>query len=454
MNNISVENAILSRRYIGLSGICIASFLGCIDLTVVNTIIPAISREFVIPLTSTQWVMSIFIIALSAFMVPAGTIADNYGHKKTLLWGLVIFGVASLIVGLASNIEILVVFRFIQGIGCAILYTVSGAIISFMFNEREKGKALGILFGANGLGLAIGPIVGGLFSGLINWRYAFLINIPFVIISFILCFWSISKSKVEAKNTTKLDITGCLLLAIFLICLVGFFSLNENLTLRMSLFVLVLIALLLFARHEWKTSTPIIEFHFFKNALFQSALLSTFFLAFFYSIVLLTIPLLFSGQWGISDVETGLFLLPATVMFAITSPWVGNYIERYTAKRIILMGLLLFAVSAVLLSLSTITQEPGWFVPGLVLFGIGWGAILGPSTYVALSAFPPEQAAVAMGTAWTIHNVGGACGIAFAVFLLSQFDVFITGYQTIMLTMALLAVICFFICLRLNRHLT
>lgn len=76
-----------SRRYFGLGGICIASFLGCIDLTVVNTIIPTISREFVIPLASTQWIMSIFTIALSAFMVPAGTIADNYGHKKILLWG-------------------------------------------------------------------------------------------------------------------------------------------------------------------------------------------------------------------------------------------------------------------------------------------------------------------------------------------------------------------------------
>lgn len=125
-------------------------------------------------------------------------------------------------VGIASTIEILVIFRFIQGIGCAILYTVSGASTSFMFNEHEKGKALGILFGFNGLGLAIGPIVGGLFSGLISWRFAFLINVPFVILSTMLCFWSISKSKIESKNTIKLDIIECVLLIVSLIFLVVF----------------------------------------------------------------------------------------------------------------------------------------------------------------------------------------------------------------------------------------
>ncbi|WP_237387696.1 MFS transporter [Xenorhabdus sp. Sc-CR9] len=176
------ESVTITRKYTGLIGICIASFLGCIDLTVVNTIIPAIGREFNTPLRETQWVTSVFMIALSAFMVPAGTLADSRGRKKILMWGLLLFGAASLFVGLATNFTTITVFRFIQGIGCAILYTVSGAIISYLFDENEQGKALGILFGINGLGLAIGPIIGGLFAGIVNWRYAFLINIPFIII--------------------------------------------------------------------------------------------------------------------------------------------------------------------------------------------------------------------------------------------------------------------------------
>ncbi|MDE9500034.1 MFS transporter, partial [Xenorhabdus bovienii] len=110
---------------------------------------------------------------------------------------------ASLFVGLATNFTAMTAFRFIQGIGCAILYTVSGAIISYLLDENKQGKALGILFGINGLGLAIGPIIGGLFAGIVNWRYSFLINIPFIIISIILCSWSVPEYK--APKAKKLD---------------------------------------------------------------------------------------------------------------------------------------------------------------------------------------------------------------------------------------------------------
>ncbi|PHM73974.1 MFS transporter [Xenorhabdus kozodoii] len=443
------KSVIATRKYTGLIGICIASFLGCIDLTVVNTIIPAIGREFNTSLRETQWVTSIFMIALSAFMVPVGTLADSRGRKKILLWGLILFGTASLLVGLATNLAAITTFRFIQGIGCAILYTVSGAIISYLFDEHEQGKALGILFGVNGLGLAIGPIIGGLFAGIIDWRYAFLINIPFIIISFILCAWSIPEYKTE--KVKKLDIFGCVFLIIFLISLVSYFSLDGNALQQWSLLAIAVIALLIFIWHELRTPEPIVEFHFFRKMRFVSALLATFFLAFFYCTVLLTLPMFFAGQLGKNDIEIGLFLLPATVMFALTSPWVGNRSEKFGPQRIILVGLLLFVAAAAFLALASTQVNAGWFIVPLLLFGMGWGSILGPSTLIALNSLPRAQAAVAMGTSWTIHNVGGACGIAFAVFVLARFNTLIQGYQALMLFLAGFALVFTFICYFLNR---
>ncbi|CDG16098.1 MFS transporter [Xenorhabdus doucetiae] len=443
------ESAIEIRKYTGLIGICIASFLGCIDLTVVNTIIPAIGREFNTSLRETQWITSVFMIALSAFMVPVGTLADSFGRKKILMWGLMLFGAASLFVGLATNLATITVFRFIQGMGCAILYTVSGAIISYLFDKNDQGKALGILFGINGLGLAIGPIIGGLFAGIVDWRYAFLINIPFIIISFILCIWSIPEYK--AEKVKKLDVLGCLFLIIFLMSLVSYFSLDGNSLQQWSLLVIAVIALFIFIRHELKTVEPIVEFHFFRNMRFVSALFATFFLAFFYCIVLLTLPIFFAGQLEKNDIEIGLFLLPATVMFALTSPWVGNRSEKLGPPRIILVGLLLFVAAAALLAFAS-AQENAWcFIIPLLLFGMGWGLILGPSTLIALGALPQEQAAVAMGTSWTIHNMGGACGIAFAVFLLARFNTLAQGYQALTLFLAGLALIFTCICYFLNR---
>ncbi|MDC9593964.1 MFS transporter [Xenorhabdus sp. IM139775] len=443
------EPAIEIRKYTGLIGICIASFLGCIDLTVVNTIIPAIGREFNTSLRETQWITSVFMIALSAFMVPVGTLADSFGRKKILVWGLMLFGAASLFVGLATNLATITAFRFIQGIGCAVLYTVSGAIISYLFDKNEQGKALGILFGINGLGLAIGPIIGGLFAGIVDWRYAFLINIPFIIISLILCAWSIPEYK--AEKVKKLDILGCIFLIIFLTSLVSYFSLDGNSLQQWSLLAIAVIALFIFIRHELKTVEPIVEFHFFCNMRFISALFATFFLAFFYCIVLLTLPIFFAGQLEKNDIEIGLFLLPATVMFALTSPWVGNRSEKFGPPRIILVGLLLFVAAAALLALASAQANVWWFIIPLLLFGMGWGLILGPSTLIALGALPREQAAVAMGTSWTIHNMGGACGIAFAVFLLARFDTLTHGYQALTLFLAGLALIFTCICYFLNR---
>ncbi|PHM37357.1 MFS transporter [Xenorhabdus innexi] len=444
-----MSEPIVIRKYIGLIGICIASFLGCIDLTVVNTILPAIGREFSTPLRETQWVTSVFMIALSAFMVPVGTLADSCGRKKILIWGLILFGVASLFVGLATNLAALTIFRFIQGIGCAILYTVSGAIISYLFNENEQGKALGILFGVNGLGLAVGPIIGGLFSGIINWRYAFLINIPFIIVSTILCIWSVPEYK--TKQIKKLDTLGCITLIIFLMSLVSYFSLDGNSLQQWSLLSIAIISLLIFIWHELKTPAPIVEFHFFRKMHFISALLATFFLAFFYCIILLTLPIFFAGQLGKNDIEIGLFLLPATVMFALTSPWIGRRSEKFGPSRIILAGLLLFVAAAILLALASTQANAWWFIAPLLLFGMGWGSILGPSTLIALSSLPREQAAVAMGTSWTIHNIGGACGIAFAVFLLARFDTLAQGYQVLTLLLAGLALAVTFTCYFLNR---
>lgn len=129
-----------------------------------------------------------------------------------------------------------------------------------------------------------------------------------------------------------------------------------------SLLVIAVIALFIFIWHELKTPEPIVEFHFFRKMRFVSALLATFFLAFFYCTILLTLPMFFAGQLGKNDIEIGMFLLPATIMFALTSPWVGNHSEKFGPQRIILIGLLLFVASAIFLALASTQVNAWWFI--------------------------------------------------------------------------------------------
>lgn len=421
------------RKYAGLAGICIASFLGCIDLTVVNTILPAVGQEFNTTIHTTQWVTSIFMVALSAFMVPAGSLADRLGRKRVLMGGLTTFGAASLLAGISPQFWTLVAARFAQGLGCAVLYTVSGAIVSAMFEEREQGKALGILFGANGIGLAIGPLIGGIFAGAIDWRWAFLINIPLIAVSIGLCTWAIPASK--AAGGERLDLTGCVLLFVALLALVTELTVDDT-RIHDWLLPLTVTAFALFFRHEMRIPNPIIEFRFFSDRNFRSALLASFFLAFGYCIVLLTIPIFLSTQFQMGEIAIGVSLLPTTIGFATTSSCLGHWGHRFGSSHAILTGLILFTISATMFAAGSTWTDTHWLFVPLVLFGIGWGAILGPSTLVALNAFPRDKAAAAMGTSWTVHNIGGASGITFAVSLLRHFSDFRSGYQVLMAALA------------------
>ncbi len=418
-----------AARWTGLVGICIASFLGCLDLTLINTMLPAIGQQFAMPLGATQWIASSFMVALSAFMVPAGVLADRLGRKKVLLFGLGLFGAASVVAGLATQPGVLVAARFAQGAACAALYTAAGAIVSYTFGAREQAKALGVLFGANGLGLALGPVVGGCLAGALNWRWAFWVNVPLVAISAWLCAWFTMERRAACRR--RIDATGSLLLFVGLLLLVSGLSLDDQ-RLQWWLLASAPLALGLFARHEWNTPTPLMELHLFRNFTFCSASLATFFLAFTYCVVLLTLPMLLSSHFGKGEASIGWALLPATMSFALVSTWAGSSSERFGPSMIVLCGLILLALACALFIPAAGSGDVRWFLAPLVLFGTGWGAILGPTTLMALRVFSQEKAAVAMGTSWTVHNVGGASGIAFATFVIRQSHDFRTGFQVLM----------------------
>lgn len=154
-------------------GISIASFLGCIDFTVVNTAIPAIAQDMSASIHRVQWVVSLFLMALCAFMVTAGRLADLYGRRRMLYLAMIAFGLSSLGAGLAESIMVLNGWRFIQGAACAVLYTVTVTIVADAFPAHQRGRAVGMLLGVNGLGLALGPVLGGIVVSTLGWRWVF-----------------------------------------------------------------------------------------------------------------------------------------------------------------------------------------------------------------------------------------------------------------------------------------
>ncbi|MGY2202743.1 MFS transporter [Pseudomonas gingeri] len=437
------------RKWWALLGVSIASFLGCVDFTIVNTALPALQADLGASVDSLQWVINGFILALSSFMVLVGRLADLHGRKRVLFIGLSVFGLASLGAGLAVGIDGLIAARIAQGLACAVLYTASGAIVANTFDSAEQGKAFGVLFGVNGVGLAVGPVLGGLITSAFGWQWIFLINVPFVLLSLGICAFSVNESR-SPQAGTRLDWLGAALLLVGLpslvLVIVQGAAWGWSSPLSLGLIGLAVVALTAFVRVERRVAAPIIDLQLFANRRFVAGVVASFTLAVFYCVAFFVMPLYLALVRGESVQASGLLLLPTTLGVALLSPLVGRLVDRKGPALLIKSGLLLFLLSALLQAGFDRQTSLPYLLAAFVIMGLGWASILGPSTVLGISSVPQGVSSVAMGSLMTLHNVGGGLGLAVGVGIYHGFSgqplddvqgAFIHGYRAVMLFLAL-----------------
>ncbi len=404
-----------NRKWWVLVGVSTLSFLGCIDLTIVNTAAPAIRQELDADVAQLQLIVNIFIVALSMFMVTAGRLSDLFGRRKVLYIGAGLFGLASLGAGLATEIEWLIAFRFLQGAACAVLYTSSSTIVSDAFPEEQRGRAIGALFGVNGVGLAVGPMLGGFIVGWLDWHWVFWINVPLTAVALLICAFSVRESR-GGEDGARIDWPGLVLVGLALSGLI--FGLTFNDTFGWGSWQVLGplgvggVALVLFVMVERKAEFPIIRFELFRNRLFVSALSADFALAFFYTLALFLMPLYLSWVRDYGELTIGLMMLPTTATMAIASPFVGRLVERVGPRPLLSFGFVAFALSALCQSMLKPDSSLGFVIFSFALMGVGWAFVLGPAAVAALSSVPDRMAGLAVGSTWTFHNFGGAVGLA------------------------------------------
>ncbi|MFI0982138.1 MFS transporter [Streptomyces sp. NPDC021093] len=413
-----------NRKWWVLVGVSTLSFLGCIDLTIVNTAAPAIRQELDAGVAQLQLIVNIFIVALSMFMVTAGRLSDLFGRRRVLYVGAGLFGLASLGAGLATEIEWLIAFRFLQGAACSVLYTSSSTIVADAFPEEQRGRAIGALFGVNGVGLAVGPMLGGFIVGWLDWHWVFWINVPLTAVALLICAFSVRESR-GGEDGARIDWPGLVLVGLALSGLI--FGLTFNDTFGWGSWQVLgplavgVLALVLFVLVERRAKFPIIRFELFRNRLFVSALSADFALAFFYTLALFLMPLYLSWVRGYGELTIGLMMLPTTATMAIASPFVGRLVERVGPRPLLSFGFGAFALSAFCQSLLKPDSDLGFVVLSFALMGVGWAFVLGPAAVAALSSVPDRMAGLAVGSTWTFHNFGGAVGLALGMTVYRSF---------------------------------
>ncbi|MDN7169046.1 MFS transporter [Paraburkholderia aspalathi] len=240
---------------------------------------PNVQADLHASVGQSQWIISAFLVALCTCMMAAGRMADQYGRRRLLYLGLALFGLSSLGAGFAGNIGSLIAFRFVQGISCAVLYTSTAAIVANAFPENERGRVLGMLFGANGIGLAVGPVVGRVLVSAFGWRSVFLVNAPFILLSFAICLYSVGESR-NVGGRDGIDWRG-LLLGITQGQHWGWLSSKT-----LSSFVVATALLASLVRVERTVASPIIRMDLFLSRNFIHAGIATFLMAFFYCVAL------------------------------------------------------------------------------------------------------------------------------------------------------------------------
>jgi EmrB/QacA subfamily drug resistance transporter len=327
-----------------------------LDFTVLNVALGDMQRDLETSVSDLQWVINAYTLTLAPGVVIAGRLGDIYGRRRLFLGGTALFAVAAAGGALAPDVWFLAGARAAQGVGAAALYALSLAIISDVFPERERGRALGIWAGVAATAIAGGPLVGGIVVDALGWRYVFVLLLPFAIGCIALTAVSVPESRDE-ETPRVTDMAGVLLAAFGLTALVFVFIESRAwgwLSLRTGvLAVLAVVTLTAFVAVERRRFAPLVDLGLFRNARFVGANTTSFALPFVVWAMLFFQPLYFQRIRGDSPLIAGVALLPATVAWGGLSLFAGRLIGAFGTRRLMASGMALLALGMALQGLGT-----------------------------------------------------------------------------------------------------
>jgi EmrB/QacA subfamily drug resistance transporter len=405
----------MHRKWWTLFAVSVATFMLLLDITVVNTALPAIEEDLGASFTELQWVIDAYTLSLAALVLTAGVLADRLGRRRVFAAGLAIFTVASLAAGLAPDPTFLNITRAVQGVGGAIMFAVSLALIAQEFPAgRERGTAMGVYGATIGIAVATGPLVGGALTDSLGWESIFFLNVPIGAAGLVVATRVVRESRSDVAR--RLDVPGLALGTAGLFGLTyGLIEANQrgwsDPLIVGSLLggAALVVALLLWER---RADHPMLPLSFFRVRPFSAGAAVAFSISFGMFGTFFFLSLYMQLIRGYSAFSTGLRFLPLTGMIILVAPNAGRFAQRHGSRIPMTVGLTLAGTGLLLMSRIS-DATPYWLLaPVFAVMGIGIGATMAPMTAAVMNAVGPQRAGLGSAMTNTGREVGGVFGIA------------------------------------------
>ena len=397
--------------------VCMAQFMVVLDATIVNVALPSIQKDLAMSEADLQWIVNAYALMFGGFLLLGGRAGDLLGRKRVFLVGLVVFTVASLLNGLATTSELLIVFRGLQGLGAALIAPAALSIITTTFDEgAERTKAMGVWAAIAVGGGAVGLVLGGILVEALSWQWIFFVNVPVGIAVFLASMRFVPESRDEHVHTS-FDVAGAVTVTAGLVTLVyGIVKADEKgwgsaHTLGFGALSLALLSAFVVIEH--RSAEPLVRLSIFRVRTIRAANVVMLFVASGIFAMFFFNTLYIQRVLGFSPIQAGLAFLPFTAGIIVGAGLAQKLVPKLGAREVPLIGMVM-AVAGLLLYLRL---EPGGtyvsdLLPGMLLVSIGMGLTFVPVTLIATSGIPHDDAGLASGLFNTSQQVGGALGLA------------------------------------------
>ncbi|MCT7350714.1 MFS transporter [Streptomyces lavendulocolor] len=411
-----------TRRWWALAALGVGVLTLGFDITIMNVALPTIATELSVGTDALQWMVNAYVLVLAGLMLACGALGDRYGRKRLIQIGLLVFALASALAAWADSAGVVIAARALMGVGGAILLPIAFAVLAVLFAPHERGRAVSVLVMGLGVGIPLGPIIGGYLLQHYWWGSIFLINVPVVAIAMVAIALLLPESRDPAPP--RPDVPGGLLSTAGLVALVyGLIEApgrgwGEPLVLGTLAVGLVLLAL--FVRWELRTPQPMIDLRLFRRAQFLWGSLAGVLVTFGMLGLLFVVPQYLQLVQGYDALGTGLRLLPLIGGLVVGAP-AGEKLAARTGYRLpVTVGLLVLAGGLAVGAATDVDTGYGFVAGWLAVVGLGIGMALSPAMEAVLGALPPERSGSGTAITMTLRQAGGALGVAVLGSLLAQ----------------------------------